>query len=66
MIWLKKRLKGWRTIVANILFGVVPVLELTEWQAVLPEGWVPWYALFIALANMALRSVTTTPIGRNE
>jgi len=56
-------MKGFRTIVANILFAVVPVLELTEFRDVLPSEWLPWYALSVVLANMALRVITTTPVG---
>jgi len=56
-------MKGFRTIVANILFAVVPVLELTEFRDVLPSEWLPWYTLSVVLANMALRVITTTPVG---
>ena len=58
------RLKGWRTIAANMLLAVLPVLELTELAAVLPPDWLPWYALVVALVNMWLRSITTSPLGR--
>lgn len=57
-------LKGWRTVLANILFAVLPLLELTEWRQVLPPDWLPWYVLGVAVANMVLRSMTTTPMGR--
>jgi len=56
-------MKGFRTITANILFAVVPVLELTEFRDVLPSEWLPWYTLSVVLANMALRVITTTPVG---
>lgn len=59
-----KFLKGWRTILANVLFAILPIVELTEFKAVLPQHWLPWYALAVVLANMALRWVTTTPVGR--
>lgn len=67
------RLKGLRTMIFNVLAAVplvfeavVHVLAMPEVAGVLPEGWLPWYALGIALANMALRRVTTTPLGRAE
>lgn len=65
-IWFKRRLKGWRTIIVNLMLSVMPILELTELKAVLPEGWLPWYALGIVAANMILRKITTTPMGQSE
>lgn len=56
--------KGWRTVAANILFAILPVLELTEFRDVLPPDWLPWYVLGVALANLMLRAVTTTPVGK--
>lgn len=56
-------MKGYRTIVANVLFAVLPVVELTEFRDVLPPDWLPWYSLAVVLANMALRLVTTTKVG---
>ena len=61
--WLLAGLKGWRTLVVNLLLAVMPVLELSELANVLPDNWLPWYALIIALGNMALRTITTTPVG---
>lgn len=59
-------MKGWRTIVFNVLAAIVPVLELTELRAVIPADWLPWYMLGVVLANMALRYVTTTPVGQRS
>ncbi|MEM8713533.1 MAG: hypothetical protein AAGG01_21525 [Planctomycetota bacterium] len=59
-------LKGYRTMILNALASVLPVLELTEWYAVLPDGWVPYYVLALALLNMWMRSITTTPVGQNR
>ncbi len=59
-------MKGWRTIVANGFMSIMPILELTELTDVMPAEWLPWYALGMALINMFLRSVTTTPMGRKE
>lgn len=59
-------MKGYRTIIVNILAAVMPALELSELTAVMPDNWLPWYALGLALANMWLRKITTTPIGRKE
>lgn len=57
-------MKGWRTIAVNLLSTAIPIMELTEWREVLPDGWLPWYVLGLALANVWLRSITTTPVGR--
>ena len=56
-------LKGSRTFAANALMSILPILSLTEFQDVLPEGFLPWYALGMVLANMLLRAITTTPLG---
>jgi hypothetical protein len=65
--------KGWRTIAFNVIAGIPLVLEaavhiasLPEVAAVLPRDWLPWYSLALVLANMGLRWITTTPIGRKE
>lgn len=73
---MKMRLKGYRTLIFNIAAAVpviilevlpviMPVLSLPELRAVLPEAWVPWWVLAMALGNMALRAVTDTPVGRD-
>ena len=59
-------MKGWRTVIFNVLAAIVPILELTELRAVIPAEWLPWYMLGVVLANMALRYVTTTPVGRKS
>jgi hypothetical protein len=66
MKWFTQKLKGYRTIIINILLSVMPVMELTELTQVMPQEWLPWYALGMALVNMWLRSVTTTRIGHRE
>ncbi len=56
-------IKGWRTMLFNVAAMALPVLELTEVRDVMPDEWLPWYALAVALANMGLRYITTTPVG---
>lgn len=58
------RLKGYRTLIVNLLLALMPVLEMTEVLSVLPSGYEASYAIFIALVNLYLRTVTTTSIGR--
>lgn len=57
-------LKGYKTVIFNALAGIIPILELTEVRDIIPAQYVPYYALGVVLANMALRYVTTTPVGR--
>ena len=66
-------LKGWRTVIFNgvasiplFLEAAIHILSIPEVYGVLPPEWIPWYSLAIALANIALRKVTTTPLGKSE
>ena len=56
-------MKGFRTLAFNAVAMALPIIELTEFRDVIPDNYLPWYALTVALANIWLRSVTTTPIG---
>jgi len=56
--------KGWKTVTFNVLAAVVPILELTEMKGIVPEEYLPFYALAVAMGNVYLRSVTTTPMGK--
>lgn len=58
--------KGWRTVLANSLFTILPIVQLTEFKDVLPENLLPWYALFIAVINMYLRKITDTKLGKSS
>lgn len=71
------KLKGYRTLIVNTVAGALAALELAlppllevlgmpELRGILPEGWLPYYALALALLNIWLRSITTTPVGRRE
>lgn len=55
--------KGFRTICVNVLLGIMPILEMNEIIDILPQNYEAPYAVLIALMNLYLRSVTTTPIG---
>lgn len=57
-------LKGYKTILFNVLAAVVPIMELTELSAVVPDHYLPFYMLVIAMGNMYLRTVTTSPVGK--
>lgn len=60
------RLKGYRTLIVNLLLAAMPVLEMTEVLSVLPKGYEAPYAIFIALINLYLRTVTTTSMGKPQ
>jgi hypothetical protein len=64
MSWFRKKLKGYRTVLVNTLLTVMPILEMTELLSVLPDGWQNWYAIAMAVINLWLRSITTTPMGK--
>jgi hypothetical protein len=64
MSWFRKKLKGYRTILVNTLLTIMPILEMTELLSVLPDGWQNWYAIAMAVINLWLRSITTTPMGK--
>lgn len=57
------KLKGFRTVMVNICLAIMPILEMSEMMDILPDHYEAPYAVFIAIANLYLRSVTTTPVG---
>lgn len=62
--FFRKKIKGYRTLLVNALLTVMPILEMSEIIQVLPEGYEAPYAIFIALINLYLRTITTTPMGK--
>lgn len=67
-----RALKGWRTVLSNIALSIPLVLEILsitlvpEWRGILPPEYLPYYALTVALVNVWLRYLTTTPVGRRD
>ena len=59
-------LKGYKTIIANAAMSIIPILGLTEVAAIIPAEYMNYYMLFMVLANMWLRKVTTTRMGSAE
>ena len=61
-------MKGYRTIIANILMAVVSIAAI--WGIDIPaeaqQQIVTGIVAVIGVVNLILRSVTTTPIGRKE
>jgi len=56
-------MRGWRTLMINCGIAVFGVLEATNWSGMLGSDRAGWIVTAIAISNMLLRSVTTTPIG---
>ena len=57
--------KGWRTLAANalvILAGVLAYLQTAGLGAVLPPKYA-WVPIVLGALNVALRLVTTGPVG---
>lgn len=59
-------LKGWKTIVVNVLSAVASVLEMTGVTDMLPEAYHIHYVVALSVVNVLLRLITTTPVGRAE
>lgn len=59
-------MKGLRTLIFNGLAAIVYALSITEIVALIPPEWMGTYVLLAFAANMALRMVTTTPVGRSQ
>lgn len=65
-------MKGYKTILFNVLVAIAPVLDvivllggMPEVGAIIPPEYYPLYTVAVALANKGLRMVTTTPVGKS-
>ena len=65
-------MKGYKTILFNVLVAIAPVLDvivflggMPEVGAIIPREYYPLYTVGVALANKGLRMVTTTPVGKS-
>lgn len=70
---LRNALRGWRTVIINVLALLVmmldlmvPILGMPEFLAILPDGWGPYFVLGLAIVNVLLRLDTRTGVGRSE
>ncbi len=57
-------MKGWRTLAINLAIAIFGVLEAADWTGLLGNSTAGLTVTGVSIANMVLRSVTTTPIGR--
>ena len=60
-------MKGWRTLGLNAAVALLGVAQATNWTDVLgSSASAGWIVTGVGIANMLLRSVTTTPIGQRS
>lgn len=58
-------MKGWRTLGVNAAVALLGVAQATDWTTVIGNSHAAGYALLgVGMANMILRTVTNTPVGR--
>jgi len=57
-------MKGWRTIGMNLAVAGFGVLEAADWTSILGNDKAGWTLTAIGVANVLLRTVTTTPVGQ--
>ena len=72
---IRRTLKGWRTVIVNTIALIPPLIDaviptlaeiagLAEVRVLMPAGWLPYYALGLAVTNIYLRAITDTPVGK--
>lgn len=59
-------MKGWRTIIFQLLVAVFAALESMDFTSVLNSETAPVVLLVVAAINAVLRAVTTTPLGKKD
>ena len=58
-------MKGWRTLGLNAAVALIGVAQATNWTDVLGSNAAGgWVVTGVAIANMMLRALTTTPVGK--
>lgn len=58
------RLKGWKTFGFSAIVGMLGVAETLDWTHVTSDQTAGIILATVALINMVLRAVTTTPISK--
>ena len=62
-------MKGYRTIIFNVLSAILPVMEITEITNLITiygGSIAAGYVLFVTVGNAVLRFLTDTKIGENK
>lgn len=55
-------MKGFKTVIFNVLAAIIPVLEVAGADLGLEGQGLAYYGLGVTIANLILRFVTTTPV----
>lgn len=64
--WFVEKFKGWRTIAANVVLALPPVLDALsalDMKATFGDKWGAIYGVAVVLVNLYLRTLTTTAVG---
>lgn len=59
-------IKGYRTILWNLLNAVPAVMTMAETQYAVPEDWMPWWMAVFITVNLILRVWTRGPVGKSD
>jgi hypothetical protein len=60
-------MKGWRTLGLNAAVALIGVAQATNWTDVLGSNAAAgWMVTAVAIANMLIRTLTTTPVGKKS
>lgn len=59
-------MKGWRTLTANLVASLLPLLDQFGVADFVPDRYMLWYVLAVIAMNLFLRMITTSPVGRPE
>lgn len=59
-------MKGFKTVIFNSLVSVMPILEVSGITGVLEGDALKWYVIGMAGANILLRFMTSTAVGKSE
>ena len=66
MKWWNKHMKGFRTWLVATAFAVIPILQLSEVAAIVPDEYMDYYTLALVIAVMWMRAKTTTALGKSS
>ena len=68
---MPKKLKGYRTLLFNVVTAAPVVFDIAVQSAadptisaIIPPEYLPYYLAAVTIGNIVLRVVTTTPVGK--
>ena len=59
-------LKGWRTVLFNVLSALMPLIDQYALGGYIPEKYMVLYLGFVISGNLVLRLLTDTRIGETK